>query len=145
MRSVNRLLAEANDIGNAVKDTSDDDWDGFESSDETKLTQAGNVVDHEEEYMDDDRYTTVTVEAVEVDKQGLKRIADEEDEEDESVAQVTKDVENNDKDASKSKKTWPKKIKKKKFRYETKAERKADRAKDKAKRRSKAEARKGND
>lgn len=95
-------------------------------------------MDHEEEYIDEDRYTTVTVEEVDVTKEGLSKTLDSEDEdEDAKVRERGKEVEGKEK----AKKIWPKKVKKRAFRYETKAERKLGRAKEKAK----ATARRGED
>ena len=39
----------------------------------------------EEEYVDDDKLTTVTVEAVDVSRDGLKKVAEDEDEEDDNA------------------------------------------------------------
>lgn len=103
-------------------------------------------IDHEAEYIDEDRYTTVTVEAVDISKEGLHRITDENEAEDDEGAAKTKppasavsNVETN------TKKVWPKKTKKKKFRYESKAERKVTRGKQKAGNKVKADARRGRD
>lgn len=113
-------------------ESNEEDWGGIEDDRE------GEVVDHEEEYVDEDRYTTVTVEAVEVSKEGLQRIADDAD------SEPTEDVEVKPaKKESHGKKTWPKKEKKKKFRYESKAERKITRSKQKAGHKAKADARRG--
>jgi ribosomal RNA-processing protein 17 len=96
------------------------------------------VVDHEEEYVDEDKYTTVTVEEVEVSKAGLLKPTND-DSEDEAEL-VVKPVEK-----EKAKKVWPKKSRKEKFRYESKAERRASREKIKVKRKSQADARRGKD
>ena len=48
---------------------SEDEWDGL-SEDEAVPEEP---IDHEEEYIDEDRHTVVTVEAVSVDKEGLLR------------------------------------------------------------------------
>jgi len=98
-------------------------------------------VDHEEEYIDEDRYTTVTVEAVDVSKDGLHKVADEDSSDETMQLEDTKPVEK----AESGKKVWPKKPKKKKFRYETKAERKITRAKQKSGSKARAQARKGNE
>lgn len=96
-------------------------------------------MDHEEEYIDEDRYTTVTVEAVDVSKEGLTKVG-EEDSSNETAEADPKPVE---KEASK-KKVWPKKERKKKFRYESKAERKFTRTKQKAGNKARADTRRGN-
>lgn len=91
-------------------DDSADEWDGF--PDQPNL----DIVDHEEEYIDEDRYTTVTVESVSVSRDGLYKPQVEEVEE-ETDNRDTKEGEEED-----SRPERPKK-KKKKFRYETKIER----------------------
>lgn len=60
-------------------------------------------------------------------------------EEDDSEGEAPSLVETKDQE----KKQWPKKVRKKKFRYETKVERKVTRAKQKFGNKSKAEGRKG--
>lgn len=113
----------------------DEEWAGFDDD-----ALAPELVDHEEEYVDEDKYTTVTVEAVDVTKEGLHRVADEEDSEDTLEAEV-KPVQKEEK----GKKVWPKKPRKQKFRYESKAERKATRGKQKAGNKARADARRGSD
>ncbi|PMD60006.1 uncharacterized protein K444DRAFT_403737 [Hyaloscypha bicolor E] len=100
----------------------------------------GEVLDREEEYVDEDRWTTVTVEAVDVSKEGLKKVG----EEDSDDAEAPNLVSLEEKGEGKEKKKWPKKEKKKKFRYESKAERKFTRGKQKAGNKARADARKGN-
>lgn len=104
-------------------------------------------MDHEEEFIDDDRYTTVTVEAVDVSKDGLHKIIQEGEtggEESESNL-VDRPVPKTGQDA---KRVWTKerpggpKKKKKKFRYESKADRKITRHKERSGNKSKAKARK---
>lgn len=100
-------------------------------------------MDHEDEYVDEDRHTTVTVEEVNVTRRGLQKVGvtESEDEGSEPGDQVTKS-----KDTGKQKRVWTKerpkvpKKKKKKFRYESKADRKSNRAKERAGR-EKAKAR----
>ena len=133
VEAVNALLKDVNG-GGADEDDDEDVWNGIE--DEEPVVDA---VDHEEEYIDEDRYTTVTVEAVDVSKEGLVKVG-EEDSEDETAEADTKPVE---KEAS-GKKVWPEKPKKKKFRYESKAERKVTRGKQKAGNKARADARRGN-
>jgi len=115
--------------------TEEDGWGGIQD-DELVVEQ----VDHEEEYVDEDRYTTVTVEAVEVSKEGLLKVVDDEEtktSEDEVVKPVKKEAS--------GKKIWPKKPKRQKFRYESKAERKVTRGKQKAGNKARADARRSND
>lgn len=132
---------EGADFDTYVESGSDGEWGGI--ADDSILPEP---IYHEAEYIDEDKYTTVTVEAVDVSKEGLKRIPDEEDEEEEGDegadgGKVVKGAPF-EKDA-KGKKVWPKKVRKKKFTYESKAERKFTRSKQKAGNKAKADARKG--
>ena len=130
--AVNQALRDAEDmdlkhLGSA------DAWNGF---DEDKVVLP--PIDHQEEYVDEDRYTTVTVEAVEVSKDGLQKIVDEDSSEE---AAAVKKYDAPAEEKQKAKKQWPKKDKTKKFRYESKAERRMTRGKQKAGNKAKAEAR----
>ncbi|KAF4336162.1 nucleolar 12 [Fusarium beomiforme] len=129
VETVNRLLRESEAAG-AVEQESEEEneeWDGF--PDQPEL----DIVDHEEEYIDEDRYTTVTVESVSVTRDGLhKPQVDNKDDKDDRKVEETKD------DKKEKSRQEPKK-KKKKFRYETKLERQLEDKKQrikKAKRRS---------
>ena len=133
VEAVNALLKDANGTG-TEEDEDDGEWGGIEEE-----QPAVEDVDHEEEYVDEDRYTTVTVETVDVSKEGLVKVGDE-DSEDEIPEADTKLAE---KETS-GKKVWPKKPRKQKFRYESKAERRFTRGKQKAGNKAKAEARRGN-
>lgn len=112
-------------------ESGDEVWGGIEDEREVE------VVDHEEEYVDEDRYTTVTVEAVDISKDGLHRVVEGSDSEPTEYVLMKPDEK-----VSQAKKKWPKKEKKKKFRYESKAERKVTRSKQKAGNKAKANARK---
>ncbi|KAF8850530.1 hypothetical protein BDZ45DRAFT_192409 [Acephala macrosclerotiorum] len=132
VEATNRAIREAE---GAVADpgSEEDVWNGIEDED-----GAPEPIDHEEEYIDEDKYTTVTVEAVDVSKEGLQKVADEESEaSDTEPPQLVKTEKT-------PKKQWPKKERKKKFRYESKVERKVARAKQKFGNKAKAEGRKGN-
>lgn len=103
-------------------------------------------IDHEAEYIDEDKYTTVTVEEVDVSKEGLQRILGEDEEDEETIRnRKKKEAAVKLKEEAAKKKVWPKKEKKKKFRYESKAERKFTRGKQKAGNKAKADARRGAD
>lgn len=130
---------------------------GFDSDEETKvdvepLNGIGDVqteVDHKEEYVDDDRFTTVTVEAVDVSRDGLHKVIQEEDYENPDNAGIgngtsTNGVEEAQNGRVRRRKEPPGgvKKKKKKFRYETKAERKVTRYKERTGNRKQAIARK---
>lgn len=134
VEAVNALLKDVNGTGTEEEEEDDGEWGGIEDE-----QPAVEDVDHEEEYVDEDRYTTVTVEAVDVSKEGLVKIGVEESE-DEVAEADKKPVE---KEAS-GKKVWPKKPRKQKFRYESKAERRFTRGKQKAGNKAKADARRGN-
>lgn len=111
----------------------EDTWEGIQDDEPVVET-----VDREEEYVDEDRYTTVTVEAVDISKEGFSKVMGEDSDESETEAPVLVEKE------EKSKKVWPKKAPRKKFRYESKAERKVTRGKQKAGNKAKADARRGN-
>jgi len=137
-----------------------DGQDGVSSSEEdTKnlekwegIAEITNV-DNEAEYEDEDRHTTVTVEAVNVTKDGLQKAVEYQGSEKEiEDGLLTAKQNETDKPAEqgtpiKSKRVWTKERpggpkKKKKFRYESKAERKATRYKERSGNKTKAKARK---
>lgn len=126
-----QILRDAAHLAKPVRgegDGSDDEWDGISDKDVQEAP-----LDMEEEYIDEDRYTTVTVEAVNVDREGLHRPGEELDREAARVAlTASKTKEAEEKALSEKKKEWPKK-KKKVFRYEDKHERKVAERKQKAK------------
>ncbi|CCT65530.1 uncharacterized protein FFB20_08873 [Fusarium fujikuroi] len=113
VQTVNRLLQESEAAGAVEQESDEEDgeWDGF--PDQPEL----DIVDHEEEYIDEDRYTTVTVESVSVTRDGLHKpqVDDKDNKEDKKVEEP--------KDDQKAKSRREPKKKKKKFRYETKFER----------------------
>ncbi len=121
VEAVNALLKDINGPRTEAE-VDEEEWFGIE--DDEPLVED---VDYEEEYVDEDKYTTVTVETVDISKDGLVRVADE-DSEDETPESDEKPVE---KELA-GKKIWPKKTKKKKFRYESKVERRITRGKQKA-------------
>ena len=107
------------------------------------------LIDEEAEYIDEDRHTTVTIEAVDVTKEGIYKVVDETSDEDlvpegeEKATQMDRaNTQRQPKRAwTKERPSGPKK-KKKKFRYESKAERKVTRYKERSGNRAKAKARK---
>lgn len=150
MEAVNSMLRdgdgeviETNEEDGAMEQTQ---WDGIAEVLE---------IAHEAEYIDEDRFTTVTVEAVEVSKDGLHRTAedDEEPNEDSDIREgdngrmSTTSVSDGKAKTENKKRVWTKerpggpKKKKKKFKYESKAERKVTRHKEKSKGKAKAKAR----
>lgn len=92
-------------------------------------------MDHEEEYIDEDLYTTVKVEAVSVDRDGLHNKSEleaaGEDSDEGSAADGAESKHATDATSNKGRKDAPKK-KKKKFRYETKVVRQLEARKSKA-------------
>ncbi|KAH8804565.1 nucleolar protein 12-domain-containing protein [Xylogone sp. PMI_703] len=140
IKAVNAAL-KATTPGMASDEENEDEegWNGIEENEDNSA--APELLDHEEEYIDEDKYTTVTVEEVDIDKNGIHKVADEEDDSDEDHKE-TEVSKPSGKEAA-AKKIWPKKQKKKKFRYETKLERKLTLAKQKASKKAKAKARKG--
>ncbi|KAF2740429.1 terpenoid cyclases/Protein prenyltransferase [Polyplosphaeria fusca] len=138
---VNQLLREANgDVGG------NEDTQGDESGDEEEFQgfddagQEPEPIDREDEYVDEEKFTTVTIESVGIDRSGFTKDA--------AGDEAKENVDGEE--GGKPKRVWTKekpkierpKKKKVKFRYESKADRKAERVKVKAKRKTKAEARK---
>ena len=104
-----------------------EEWDGLPSPEPEEI-------DHEAEYIDEDKFTTVTVEAMDVSKEGLFKVEQERNK-DEQEDKVSKSEKSGD---AKPKRTWTKekpsdkaKKKRKNFRYESKAERQFTRKKQK--------------
>lgn len=92
-------------------------------------------IDQEEEFIDEDKYTTVTIESVGISKHGFEKRGGEEESE-----TGKKEKREWTKERPKSNKPKKKKIK---FRYETKTERKAERVKQGLKKKKLAAKRKG--
>lgn len=114
------MLRESEAAGAFVEESDDEEWGGFEDT-----PPEPEIVDHEDEYIDEDRYTTVKVESVSVTRDGLERPKVESSDDEEK-----KEPEAEDKEEKKKK---PKAPKKKKFRYESKVERQLSQRKIKAK------------
>ncbi|KAI0840207.1 nucleolar protein 12-domain-containing protein [Hypoxylon sp. FL0890] len=127
VQSVNAILKQAQEAGYVGGEESEeeaDEWGGFQD------TPALEPVDREEEYIDEERYTTVTVESVSVSKDGLSSSKPEEDSSDEDGEAAEK--EDSEHPLGSNDKNRPPKKKKPKFRYETKAERQVNQRKQKA-------------
>jgi ribosomal RNA-processing protein 17 len=100
-------------------------------------------VNQEDEYIDEDKYTTVTIESVGISRDGFEKAGVDE------GGDADQDKENGV-DGGRNKRVWTKEkpktnrptIRKKKFRYESKADRKTTRMKQGAKNRAQAQARK---
>lgn len=134
VKMVNKLLEESGAIPRTEDDEDeeeDEEWGGFPDRPNVEM------LDHEEEYIDEDRYTTVTVESVSVSRDGLEKSKVLEDirdveEKEETAAEQEQAVTSKEDHAAKPKQ------KKKKFRYENKFDRqmtdRIQRAKKKGKR-----------
>ncbi len=132
VQAINKILREAEYAGTTEQnqDSSDEEWGGLP---DTEVPEA--PIDLEEEYIDEDKYTTVTVEAVSVDRDGLHKPElqhSSEDEAEEEEWRTEKQTEGDKKGDGKRPKHPTKK--KKKFRYENKFERAIEARKQKAKR-----------
>ncbi|KAL9002992.1 MAG: hypothetical protein Q9188_004110 [Gyalolechia gomerana] len=149
VEAVNAAVTDAEDPvqDNESSDSQGEQWNGVE--------EAANI-DHEDDYLDEDRHTVVTVEAVDVSRDGLQRRQDiSESEDEESMAQnlpegalkgpsYERKLNHNKERTQPDLKSEPrpkKKKKKKKFRYESKADRKATRFKERMGGKAKAKAR----
>lgn len=152
VEEVNRLVRQANgDIGGPGNASAEDDND----EDEFNGFQDPEPINQEDEYIDEDKYTTVTMESVSISKAGFSRLGDETELEGKKGDDDDDDDDGDDggggggeKKAEKRvwTKAWPKsdkpkKKKKIKFRYESKAERRAERMKQGAKKKKQREAR----
>ncbi|KAF1950671.1 hypothetical protein CC80DRAFT_496592 [Byssothecium circinans] len=140
VEEVNRLVRQANgDLFSSSSSSSSSDAEDNDNNDEWNGIPhvEPEVIDQEDEYIDEDKYTTVTIETVGISKHGFETKGDRE-------------GDGGDADGEKKeKKVWTKekpktsrpKKKKIKFRYETKAERKAERVKQGVKKKKQKEAR----
>ncbi|KAK2009403.1 hypothetical protein LZ32DRAFT_608574 [Colletotrichum eremochloae] len=137
VKAVSAILEEAqaanSDEDEEINAEDFEEWDGIEEA----PNKQADVVDYEDEYIDEDRYTTVKVEAISVTRDGLEKLHQDSDEaeadsQDESKAE--KRVADDKATRTKVRKEWPKK---KKFRYETKLERSLGAKKAKAKKKAK--------
>lgn len=110
-------------------------------------------IDHEAEYIDEDRYTTVTVEAMDLSRNGLHKVEEAEEHSDKSKDGMADAVECSI-EQRQGKRKWTKekprkesqasKRKRKKFRYENRTERKMTRLKEKSKNSRQAKVRRSN-
>ncbi len=145
---VNSLIREAD----VALSSSEEEYKGEEKSWDGIEDNRASLVNQEDEYTDDEKFTTVTVEAVDVSKDGLQRAV-----QDEEIKSEASGIERSDGESQRTsalhRKTGSEKGKrkelpssskkrKKKFRYENKAERKATRYKERSGNKAKARARK---
>lgn len=115
-------------------DSDSEEWQGFEEP---------APVDYKEEYIDEDKYTTVTVEEMGLSKDELHQQDKSSDDEEKDKTKKEEEAPKKSKAPKKygSKSGAPKK-KKKQFRYESKEERKITRRKERTGSKKKASARK---
>lgn len=149
VQEVNAMLRRPNEDAESQSDSApgeEEQWDGI----------AEPATSHEAEYVDDDRFTTVTVETVDISREGFHKVAEEADSEDAdgerggpgTVEDSRSGEKEDQKDASSGKRKWTKerpggpKKKKKKFRYESKVERKMTRHKERSRNSKQAKERK---
>lgn len=108
-------------------------------------------IDQEAEYIDEDRYTTVTIETMDLSRDGLEKVGKEARVGSESLAEEKPESVKAAPAQIQGKRIWTRqkpdregqtaKKKRKKFRYENKAERKMTRSKEKSKNSKQAQAR----
>ncbi|KAJ5782760.1 Nucleolar protein 12 [Penicillium paradoxum] len=132
-----RMKEAAGDISETEGENEDESWEGIEEP---------PAVDYEAEYVDEDKYTTVTVEEMDASREGLLKASRGEDSETEE--KKTYPAESTE-DDTKAKKRRPRSAaseaarkKKRNFRYETKVERRQTMLKQRAVKSKKAKARK---
>lgn len=144
VEEVNALVKEA---AKAAGEIDDDDVEegGQAEVERVDVLEEASKIDHKEEFIDEDLYTSVTIEAVDISKDGLHKVAQEEQEGDDESSKPTAGRPSTQPG---TKRIWTKerpngpKKKKKPFRYESKAERKVTRFKERSGNKSKAKARK---
>lgn len=118
-------------------ESEESDDDEADSEVEGDVEDESLPVDHEEEYVDEDKFTTVTVEAVEVSRDGLQKVRDgtEVQTEHDKIGDAVAGRNSTGKQVSKDEcmKHARKKPRKKQFKYESKADRKLTRFKERGK------------
>ncbi|TKA60100.1 hypothetical protein B0A49_08100 [Cryomyces minteri] len=146
---VNALLRKA--AGDSSGEDSQTEGDDVEGCEEWTGIEEPPEINREDEYVDEDRYTTVTVETMDVSRESLQK--PEEEERGGEIPGVADGVAKPSavNGRTTKKRIWTKdkpadakqKPKKKKFRYESKAERKTTRQKQKSKGSAAAKIRRG--
>ncbi|WQF79924.1 Putative nucleolar protein [Colletotrichum destructivum] len=137
VKAVSAILEEAqaatSDQDEEINAEDFEEWDGIAEAPK----EPTDVVDYEDEFIDEDRYTTVKVEAISVTRDGLERLHHDGDKAEagsEDEAKAERPAADDKAAKTKDRKEWPKK---KKFRYETKLERSLGAKKSKAKKKAK--------
>jgi ribosomal RNA-processing protein 17 len=153
---VNRLVKQANgDMGISEAGATTDGEDDDEDAEDSTGFQEPEPINQEDEYIEEDKYTTVTIESVDISRAGFSVLGKNEDDATD-IAGKAKGTEEQGKEGEggikrdangkriwtkeRPKTEWPKK-KKIKFRYESKADRKTTRFKQGARKRKQREAR----
>lgn len=129
-----RVAAGAESSSDEAQGDNDAAWDGIADA-------PVEPIDHEAEYIDEDKYTTVTVEEVDISRDGISKI--KADDEVAAVKEAVPKINGTKKPPSNKDKVKKVKKKKKAFRYESPADRKLNRAKERAKKSKAAQARRG--
>ena len=133
--------SDESDSGSESSGDENEEWEGFAEP---------PAVDYEAEYVDEDKYTTVTVEEMDLSRDALYRQKREDDGSDPSSEGGAKQKEQSQKAGTnsrgssgikKSTRNTDKPKKKKRFRYESKEERKLSQAKQRLSKKRKADAR----
>lgn len=134
VQQVNNALKQAAQAGYIESDKDEssdeetvDEWGGFQDAPAQQ-----DLIDHEEEYVDEDRFTTVTVESVNVSKDGLTSSRPDEEESAEERGADKDTQAQPERMGRETDQHGTKKKKKQKFRYETKLERQITTIKQKA-------------
>lgn len=139
VKAVNAMLEEAqaadSDNDQEIQAEDFEEWDGIEEQAQEQAAKT-DIVDYEDEYVDEDRYTTVKVEAITVTRDGLEKLHQDSDEEANSEDKKKEDETADDAAAAAKKKAYKDRPKKPKFRYESKLERQSGDRKAKAKKKA---------
>ncbi|KAK2800034.1 hypothetical protein FQN50_008273 [Emmonsiellopsis sp. PD_5] len=143
MREINSTAADSEDgSSSGSEEDEDEEWEGIAEP---------PPVDYEAEYIDEDKYTTVTVEELDPSKEGLRKAHDGEGEGGgESGGEEVEKKKEEEGSKLKKKRPWANKNntdkpkrKKKKFRYENKAERRVTKLKERSGNKRQAKERRG--
>jgi ribosomal RNA-processing protein 17 len=132
-----RMKEDAGDISDE-EEGDEDGWNGIEEP---------PAVDYEAEYIDEDKYTTVTVEEMDASREGLLKAAQEDDTDNEEKDQKPTEVKEADTKTAKKRKprsaaSEAARKKKRNFRYESKEVRRETQRKQRNVKSKKAKARK---
>lgn len=158
VKAVNDALSSAvagdSESQAVYEDESNNEWTGVSEDAEGGSPEAAPAVrpvDHEDEYIDEDKYTTVTVEEVGISRHGFDRAEDSSEDGSEGDALQTRADSGRASTKSQPSRTVSRqeeregrlRKKRKKFKYESKADRKVTKAKERMKNSRAAKTRKG--